>query len=40
MQQAFDEIEFEARGFTQRARAEPILTESQSLKPSERGSAP
>ncbi len=34
------EMEFEARGFTQAARAEPILTESQSLNPRERGSAP
>jgi hypothetical protein len=34
------EMEFEARGFTQRARAAPILTEAQSLKPSERGGAP
>jgi hypothetical protein len=34
------EMEFEARGFTQRARGEPILTESQSLNPDERDSAP
>ena len=34
------EMEFEARGFTQKARGEPTLTESQSLNPSERGHAP
>jgi len=34
------EMEFEARGFTQKARGEPVLTESQSLNPSERGNAP
>jgi hypothetical protein len=34
------EMEFEARGFTQKARGEPMLTESQSLNPSERDRAP
>jgi hypothetical protein len=34
------EMEFEARGFTQKALMEPVLSTSQSLKPSERGRAP
>lgn len=34
------EMEFEARGFTQKARGEPVLTQSQSLSPSERSNAP
>ena len=34
------EMEFEARGFTQSPRGEPVLTTSQSLTPAERGCAP
>jgi hypothetical protein len=34
------ELEFEASGFTQRARGEPLLSTSQSLNPADRGGAP
>jgi hypothetical protein len=34
------EMEFEARGFTQKAFGEPVLTRSRSLNPTERGNAP
>lgn len=34
------EMEFAARGFTQRARGEPVLSTSQSLSPADRGRAP
>ena len=34
------ELEFEASGFTQRARGEPLLSKSQSLSPADRGRAP
>ncbi len=34
------EMEFEARGFTQRARGEPVLSESQYLNPEVRRNAP
>jgi hypothetical protein len=33
------EMEFEARGFTQESRGDAVLTDSQSLNPTERGSA-
>jgi hypothetical protein len=34
------EMEFEARGFTQKTVGAPVLTKSQSLSPAERGYAP
>jgi hypothetical protein len=34
------EMEFEARGFTQKLQGQPILTTSQSLDPGQRGRAP